>query len=69
MAAARKTVPVWKAADLGVDPARVGSGGRRLEVRDVALVQRDSRCEMVGGESPAEQAEGLVQRLRELKVI
>jgi electron transfer flavoprotein beta subunit len=69
MAAARKTVPVWKAADLGVDPVRVGSGGRRLEVRDVALVQRDSRCEMVGGESPAEQAEGLVQRLRELKVI
>ena len=27
MAAARKTVPVWKAADLGVEPARVGPGG------------------------------------------
>jgi electron transfer flavoprotein beta subunit len=69
MAAARKTVPVWKAADLGVDPARVGPGGRRLELRDVAVVQRDSRCELVGGETPAEQAERLATRLRELKVI
>jgi electron transfer flavoprotein beta subunit len=69
MAAARKPVPVWKAADLGVDPARVGSAGRRLEVRDVALVQRDSRCELVSGETPAEQAERLATRLRELRVI
>jgi electron transfer flavoprotein beta subunit len=69
MAAARKTVPVWKAADLGVDPSRAGPGGRRLEVRDVAFVQRDSRCELVSGETPAEQAERLATRLRELKVI
>jgi electron transfer flavoprotein beta subunit len=69
MAAARKTVPVWKAADLEVDPSRVGSAGRRLAVRDVALVQRDSRCELVTGDTPAEQAERLAARLRELKVI
>jgi electron transfer flavoprotein beta subunit len=69
MAAARKTVPVWKAADLGVDPSRVGPGGRRLAVRDVTVVQRDSRCELVSGETPTEQAERLATRLRELKVI
>jgi electron transfer flavoprotein beta subunit len=69
MAAARKTVPVWKAADLGVDPSCVGPGGRRLEVRDVGVVQRDSRCEMVTGDTPAEQAERLATRLRELKVL
>ena len=69
MAAARKTVPVWKAADLGVDPSRVGPGGRRLEVRDVSLVLRDTRCELVSGETAEEQAERLAMRLRELKVI
>jgi electron transfer flavoprotein beta subunit len=69
MAAARKTVPVWTAADLGVDGARVGTAGRRLEVRDAALVQRDSRCELVTGDTPAEQAERLAARLRELKVL
>lgn len=69
MTAARKTVPVWRSTDLGVDPSRVGSGGRRLQVREVALVQRDSRCELVNGETPAEQADRLVTRLRELKVI
>ncbi len=69
MAAARKTVPVWSAADLGVDVARVGPAGCRLPVRDVALVQRESRCELVGGDTPAEQAGRLAARLRELKVI
>lgn len=69
MAAARKTVPVWTAGDLGVDPSRVGPGSRRLDLRDVALVQRDSRCELVTGDTPAEQAERLASRLRELKVL
>jgi electron transfer flavoprotein beta subunit len=69
MAAARKTVPVWRAADLGVDMARIGPGSHRLHVRDVALIQRDSRCELVPGETPAEQAERLAARLRERKVI
>jgi electron transfer flavoprotein beta subunit len=69
MAAARKTVPVWKAADLGVAAAKVGAAGRRLDLRDVTVPHRESRCEVVGGETPAEQAERLALRLRELKVI
>jgi electron transfer flavoprotein beta subunit len=69
MAAARKPVPVWKAADIGVDIARIGAGGQRLHLREVALIQRESRCELLGGDSPAEQGERLAVRLRELKVI
>jgi electron transfer flavoprotein beta subunit len=69
MTAARKRVPVWKAIDLGVNLACVGPQGRRLHVRDVTVVQRDSRCELVNGETPAEQADRLATRLRELKVI
>ena len=69
MAAARKTVPVWKAADLGIDLSRVGPAGRRLEMRGVMPVQRDSRCEVLTGDTPAEQAERLANRLRELKAL
>jgi len=69
MAAARKTVPVLKAADLGVDMTRVGSAGRRLLLRDAIIPQRESRCELVPGDTPAEQGERLALRLRELKVL
>lgn len=69
MVAARKTVPVWKAADLGVEMASVGAAGQRLQLREVTIPQRDSRCELMNGDTPAEQAERLAERLRELKVI
>ena len=69
MVAARKTVPVWKAADLDVDMATVGTAGQRVQLREVSIPQRDSRCELMNGDTPAEQAERLAKRLRELKVI
>lgn len=69
MVAARKTVPVWRAADLGVDMATVGAAGQRLQLREVSIPQRDSRCELMNGDTPAEQAARLAERLRELKVI
>jgi electron transfer flavoprotein beta subunit len=69
MTAAKKPVPTWKAADLKLDGARVGAGAVRLQIRDVAIPKRDSRCEMVDGQTPAEGAERLALRLRELKVI
>ena len=69
MVAARKTVPVWKAADLGVDTTAVGAAGQRLQLREVSIPQRDSRCELMTGDTLAEQAARLAERLRELKVI
>lgn len=69
MAAARKPVAVLKASDLGLDMARVGEAGGRTRVRELIIPQRESRCEMVEGETPEEQAERLTARLREIKVI
>jgi electron transfer flavoprotein beta subunit len=69
MAAARKTVPVWKGADLGVEAERVGAAAHRVRLADVTIPERESRCEFIAGETPAEQAERLAERLRELKVI
>lgn len=69
MAAAKKQVPTWKAADLGLEEARVGAGAARLQVRDVSVPQRESKCEILDGETPEERAERLALRLRELKVL
>jgi electron transfer flavoprotein beta subunit len=69
MAAARKPVPHWTLADLGVEPSRVGPAANRLVLKDVVIPARESRCELIGGETPEEQAATLAARLRELKVI
>ena len=69
MAAAKKQVPTWQAADLGLDPSRVGEAAGRLRLRDVVIPRRESRCELVGGDTPQEQGARLAERLRELKVI
>jgi len=69
MAAAKKQVPTWKAADLNLDGAKVGGAAARLQLRDVSIPQRESRCEILDGDTPEERAEKLALRLRELKVI
>ncbi len=69
MAAAKKQVPVWKAADLSLDGGKVGASAARIQVRDISVPKRESRCEMLEGETPEERAERLALRLRELKVL
>ena len=69
MAAAKKPIPVWKTADLNLDPARVGAGAARVQLRDVIVPKQESKCEFVTGDTPEEQAERLALHLRELKVI
>jgi hypothetical protein len=62
-------VPTWTAADLGVEPSRVGAAAARLRLRDMQIPHRESRCELVEGESPPEQGARLAERLRALKLI
>ncbi len=69
MAAGKKPIPVWKAADLALDAARVGAGARRVEVEDLYVPVRESRCELIEGEAAEEKADRLAARLRELKLI
>lgn len=69
MAAGKKTIPVWKAADLGVDAERVGAAAARALITDVYLPVKESKCEMIEGDTPQEQAVKLAARLRELKLI
>jgi electron transfer flavoprotein beta subunit len=67
MAAAKKMVPTWTAADLPLDGSRMGAA--RLEIRDMVIPKGESQCEWIGGDTPQAQAERLALHLRELKVI
>jgi electron transfer flavoprotein beta subunit len=69
MAAAKKQVPTWKAADLNVDASKVGAAATRLQVKDVSVPKGESHCEMLDGDTSEERADKLALRLRERKVI
>ncbi len=64
MAAMRKPVQTWSRVDLGGEVFAAAG----VEVREVAIPQRTTKCEFFDGD-PAEQAGALVQHLRELKLV
>lgn len=64
MAAGRAQIPVWSAAELGVDP-----GERRVEVRRLYQETREARVEMVEADSPAEAGAKLADRLRDARLV
>ena len=69
MAAKKKPVSVWTAADLGFSPDEVGRAGSGYEVNDVLVPEQRSEVKMIPG-SPAEAARNLVELLRrEARVI
>ena len=69
MAAGKKTIPVWKTADLDLDPGRIGPAAVKAAIAEVYVPVKESKCEMIEGDTPAEQATKLAARLRELKLI
>jgi len=69
MAAGKRTIPTWKAADLGLNPETVGAAAVRVAITDVHVPVKESKCEMIEGDTPAEQAVKLAARLRDLKLI
>src|SRR3974377_1198884 len=69
MAAAKKQVPTWKAADLNVDASRVGAAAARLQVKEISVPKPESHCEILDGEQPAGRAGQVARALRERKII
>lgn len=62
----RATIPVWSAADIGVE----GSVGSKVDWSHVyAMPPREGEVEIIEGDSVAEKAEKLVDKLYEEKVI
>jgi electron transfer flavoprotein beta subunit len=69
MAAKKKEPVVWKPADIGVDAAQVGAGGRYTKLQKLFQPVREGKCEVIEGESLEEAAVNLAVKLREVKVL
>ncbi len=66
MMAGRTQIPVWTAADLGLDD---GSAAPKVQLRRLYIESREQACELVDGDTPEEIAAALAQKLREAKLI
>jgi electron transfer flavoprotein beta subunit len=69
IAAARKQLPVWKAANIGADSSQIGAAAARRKLKKLVIPRRERKCEKVSGETVAEAAEQLAERLRQAGVI
>lgn len=68
MKAKRVTIPVWTAADIGADPARIGPAGSPTQTVKVAPPPPRSGGEMIPG-TAEEQVKALVAKLKAAKVL
>lgn len=69
MMAAKKTVQVWSAADLGLGADEVGSANRVMPLEALYVPKVESNVEIIEGDSPEEKARNLAQKLRAAKLI
>jgi len=67
--AASKKVPVWNAADIGLDTALAGAGASYTEVTRLEIPVREVKCQIIAGDTPATTASNLVAALRKAGVI
>ncbi|MBI4297094.1 MAG: electron transfer flavoprotein subunit beta/FixA family protein [Chloroflexi bacterium] len=69
MAAGKKPVTVWKASDLGADPAQLGRAGAKTNLLKLYAPVRETHCEIVEGETPEEAGAKMALRLRQAKLL
>lgn len=69
MTAARKQIPVWSAADLGLDASSVGAAGVRSKLLKLFVPVREGKCEIMEGENVEEMSQNLAKALRAAKII
>ncbi len=69
MASKKKEPTVWKPTDIGLEPSQVGAAGRRSQLVRLFQPVRDSKCEIIEGETPEEAAINLAEKLRLEKLL
>ena len=52
-----------------VDPSAVGAAGARVKMEQLFVPKNETQVEFIDGDSPAEKAQALAQKLREAKII
>jgi electron transfer flavoprotein beta subunit len=65
MAAAKKEPIIWGAEDIDVSGSEVGALGRKCRVEKVFKPVKETKCEIIEGETEQEAAEALALKLRE----
>jgi electron transfer flavoprotein beta subunit len=69
MMAKRKEPIIWKPADIGADPGKIGASGRRAKLAKLFQPVRESKCEVITADTAEEASAKLALRLREAKVL
>lgn len=69
MAASKKQPVVWKPADIGLDSSQLGAAGRKTKLLKLFQPVKEGKCEIIGGDTPAEAGTKLAERLRVAKII
>jgi electron transfer flavoprotein beta subunit len=68
--AAKKIEPiVWKPFDIGLEPAEVGTAGRKVSLMKLYQPVHEGKCEFIEGDSPEEAGINLALKLREQKLL
>ena len=68
--AAKATIPIWTATDLGLDPATVGAAGSGVHWPELSLPPaREGECQFITGDTPQAIAAALVAKLAAEKII
>jgi len=65
--AAKKPIPAWNASQVGADPAAVGKAGARNSLVKLFIPSYQRKCEILTGETPAEAAAKLAEKIAGFK--
>ena len=63
ISASQKQIPVWGARDIDADPSRVGAKAAQRRLVKLFIPERKRKCEIIEGETSAEAAVKLAERL------
>lgn len=66
MLARRKQIPIWKAKEIGADPAQLDKAKAHTEITEIFIPKRETKCEIVTGATPAEAAANLALKVIKL---
>lgn len=69
MTAAKKQPITWKPADIGLDASLLGAAGRKSVLVKLFQPVKDTKCEVIEADSPAEAGVKLAIRLRQEKLL
>ena len=69
MASKKKEPIIWKPADIGVDPAKIGAKGSRTKMRKLFQPVRAGKCEIITGQNEEEAAANLAKKLVEVNLL